>query len=289
MDFNINLFTSPYDQYHIGPNLVPYTTKVSHFNKNNVEGFDNFNNLNNLNNNFIEKLNNSRMDNQRLLYSSEIVSPDQMSHLNVINNQPSYGYNRNVGQWLPDYNLEDQIKKEINMNKKEHINGEHITNANFGNYPKNIYHFPYSLNAAERILNLNSDGLSKSLNATPYEMNYGVGYASGTTDVNATHPIIKGAVLNNGTSEYFRLNKIDNSEICSDCLNKNYKLKNCKNCLNKQRGVREGFENEKIINLLNNNHFLWLLIVILIFICMCQYNDNKKIINELFNMKKTVS
>ena len=291
MDFNINLFTSPYDQYHIGPNLVPYTTNLPNVN-NNLEGFSGENNLS-----FIDKLNNSRMDNQRLVYSSEIVNPNQVSHLTVLNNQPSYGFNRQVGQWLPDYNLEDQTRKEINRNKKEYVSGDHITNSNFGNYPRNIYHFPFNYNSAERILNLNSDGLSKALlKANQHDMNYGLGYASGSTDVNATHPILKnGTILSNGIIENpylnnkqsnynYNLDKIDKN--CNNCHDKN-----CIECQNNQlKNQKEGFKNQKnITELLNNNHFLWILIIILIFICLCQYNDNKKIVTELFKLNQPVN
>jgi hypothetical protein len=324
MDFNINLFTSPYDQYHIGPNLVPYTSNIGYSDiikennaegyRNKIENFDNPNNLNvlnsstnlnnssninnssNLNNssninnmksNFIEQLNKSRLDNNRLLTSSDIINPTQMSNLNIINNQPSYGFNRSVGQWLPDYNLEDQIKKENNRNKKEYVDGNHITNANFGNYSRSKYHFPFILSDAERILNLNSDGLAKSLNATTNELNYGYGKASGSTDVVATHPITKnGAILSNGTKEGLINCQCDscmNNCQCDSCMN-NYQCDSCK----KKR--KEKFEieniNKKLIELFNNNNFLWFMIVILLFICICQYNDNKKIINELINIKK---
>lgn len=278
MDFNINLFSSPYDQYHIGPNLVPYTTNLSELNNNKIEGFSNENNANL---NFINKLNNSRMDNQRLIYSSDIINPNQISNLTTINNQPSYGFNRQVGQWLPEYNLEDQIRKEINRNKNEYVDGDHITNSNFGNYPRNIYHFPYDLKSSERILNLNSDGLAKSLRANQHDMNYGLNYASGSTDVNSTHPIIKnGSILSNGIIEEPYLHNL-NHKKCVNCQHKQHE----QNIWNKNQ--KEGFENQKEgFELLNNNHFLWILIIILIFICLCQYEDNKKIITELFKIKR---
>ena len=175
MDFNINLFTSPYDQYHIGPNIVPYTTNMGYENDyvNQKQGYNNmnmhqgYNNMNmhqgyeqnkiegmtdpnilykptalerellSINSNrmndlkkiykfdeqkrskFLEDMNKSRLDNNKLLYSSEIINPEQISNLTMINNQPSYGFNRDVGKWLPDYNLQNQLHKEINRNKRE--------------------------------------------------------------------------------------------------------------------------------------------------------------------------
>jgi hypothetical protein len=339
MDFNINLFTSPYDQYHIGPNIVPYTTNMGYendhvnqkqnydnmnmyqgYNQNKIEGMSdpnilhkptaleheflsiNSNRMNDLKkinrfdkqnrNKFLEDMNKARLDNNKLLYSSEIINPEQISNLTMINNQPSYGFNRDVGKWLPDHNLQNQLHKEINRNKRELVDGMHITNANFGDYPRNIYHFPFMLNDAERILNLNSDGFSSALNANRNEMNYGYGPASGSTNVNINDPINTGGIV---------LSNIQRKEGFNNrCGNKC----NCRNINNYKQGFEAEHNNDnnvsntdttsnnsnnvdkKINELFNNNHFLWVLLVILLFICMCQYNTNKKLLNEIVLFKK---
>lgn len=332
MDFNINLFTSPYDQYHIGPNIVPYTTNMgyendyvsqkqgyhnmnvnrSHRNVNTDrsyhkrEGMVDTNTLDHLKNiynsdehkynKFLEDMNRSRLDNNRLLYSSEIINPEQISNLTMINNQPSYGFNRDVGKWLPEYNLQNQLNKEVNRNKRELVDGMHITNANFGDYPRNIYHFPFILNDTERILNLNSDGFSNALNANRKEMNYGYGHASGSTDVNISKPIHTGGIVlsNIQRKEGFNGEYSSKCRCCNKCK--------CKDTNNFKQGFEEEHNNDnntmpinsnsntsidkKIIELFSNNHFLWLFIIILLFICMCQYSDNKKILNELILLKK---
>jgi hypothetical protein len=109
---------------------------------------------------------------------------------------PGRTLRRDVGQFLPEVSLQNQLQQEVLRMTHQSPTGRRISSGNMGNVDPRIWHFPISQSKANSVTNLNSDGRASILENIPRnDILYGRNKASASTNFYGENPIVGGAEL----------------------------------------------------------------------------------------------